>query len=205
LVLTKREKQVLDFIQNFILTRGYPPTIREIAEGIGISLNSIYSIQRCLYGLERKGFIKRNRRKPRGIELLHFRLTNAVLVPLVGKVSAGFPIPAIEEVEGNIVLDSIFLRDSENTIALRIKGDSMVGAGILDGDIVIVKMNVEVRDKDIVIAFVDNEVTCKRLRVEKDQVILMPENPEYKPIEIKPEEVKLYILGKVVGLFRKID
>ncbi len=205
MLLTAKQQRVLEFIQNFILTRGYPPTIREIAQGLDFKTNSIYSVQRILKILEQKGFIKRNIRKPRGIELLHFKLSNAVLVPLVGKVSAGFPIPAIEEVEGNLVLDSVFLKDTKNTIALRIRGDSMKGAGIQDGDIVIVKLGAEVKDGDIVIAFVDNEVTCKRLRVEKEKIVLMPENPYYEPLEIKREEARLYILGKVVGLYRRIE
>lgn len=205
MLLTAKQQKVLEFIQNYILTRGFPPTIREIAEGLGFKENSIYSVQRILRILEQKGFLKRNARKPRGIELLHFKLSNAVLVPLVGKVSAGFPIPAIEEIEGNIVLDSIFLKDTKNTIALKIKGNSMIGAGILDGDIVIVKIGVEVKNNDIVVAFVDNEVTCKRLKVTDESIQLVPENPEYKIIEIRREEARLYILGKVVGLFRRID
>lgn len=205
MILTTKQQKVLEFIQNYILTRGYPPTIREIADGLNFKKSSIYSVQRILKILEQKGFLKRNSHRPRGIELMHFRLSNAVLVPLVGKVSAGFPIPAIEEIEGNIVLDSIFLKDTKNTIALRIKGNSMVEAGILDGDIVIVKIGVEVKNNDIVIAFVDNEVTCKRLRVGENTVKLVPENPEYKSIEIRKEETRLYILGKVVGLFRRID
>ncbi|MEO0274874.1 MAG: S24 family peptidase, partial [candidate division WOR-3 bacterium] len=89
-------------------------------------------------------------------------------------------------------------------IALRIKGNSMVGAGIFDGDLVIVKIGVEVKDNDIVVAFVDNEVTCKRLKVTEDKIQLVPENPDYKIIEMKREEARLYILGKVVGLFRRI-
>lgn len=205
MILTTKQKNVLEFIQNFILTRGYPPTIREIAEGLGLGLNNIYSVQRHLKVLEEKGFIKRNHKKPRGIELLHFKLSNAVMVPLVGKVSAGFPIPAIEEVEGNIVLDAIFIRDTKNTIALRIKGDSMIGAGILDKDIVIVRLGAEVRDGDLVVAFVDNEVTCKRLQTDREYVYLVPENPDYKQFVLRKEEARLYILGKVVGLFRRLD
>lgn len=205
MILTTKQKNVLEFIQNFILTRGYPPTIREIAEGLGLGLNNIYSVQRHLKVLEEKGLIKRNHKKPRGIELLHFKLSNAVMVPLVGKVSAGFPIPAIEEVEGNIVLDAIFIRDTKNTVALRIRGDSMIGAGILDKDIVIVRLGAEVRDGDFVVAFVDNEVTCKRLQTDREYVYLVPENPDYKQFVLRKEEARLYILGKVVGLFRRLD
>jgi repressor LexA len=205
LILTKRQKEVLDFIQQFILTRGYPPTIREIAEGLNLGLNNIYSIQRHLKVLEEKGFIKRNPRKPRGIELLHFKLSNAAMIPLVGKVSAGFPIPAIEEIEGNVVLDALFVKDAHNTIALRIKGDSMIGAGILDRDIVVVKIGSVVKNGDIVVAFVDNEVTCKRFREDGEFVYLIPENPNYKEIKIRKEESRLYILGKVIALFRRFE
>jgi repressor LexA len=205
LILTKRQKEVLDFIQQFILTRGYPPTIREIAEGLNLGINNIYSIQRHLKVLEEKGFIKRNPRKPRGIELLHFKLSNAAMIPLVGKVSAGFPIPAIEEIEGNVVLDTLFVKDTQNTIALRIKGDSMIGAGILDRDIVVVKIGSVVKNGDIVVAFVDNEVTCKRFREDGEFVYLIPENPNYKEIRIRKEESRLYILGKVIALFRRFE
>jgi len=204
-VLTNRQKEVLDFIQNFILTRGYPPTIREIANGLNLGPNNIYSVQRHLRVLETKGFIKRSRRKPRGIELLHFKLSSAVMIPLVGKISAGFPIPAIEETEGNIVLDTIFIKDSKNTIALRIKGDSMAGTGILDKDIVIVKLDAEARDGDLVVAFVDNEVTCKRFKMDEECVYLLPENPAYKEVKLKKEEARLYVMGKVIGLFRRVD
>lgn len=205
MILTKRQKEVLDFIQQFILTRGYPPTIREIAEGLNLGLNNIHSIQRHLKVLEEKGFIKRNPRKPRGIELLHFKLSNAAMIPLVGKVSAGFPIPAIEEIEGNVVLDTLFVKDTHNTIALRIKGDSMIGAGILDRDIVVVKIGSVVKNGDIVVAFVDNEVTCKRFREDGEFVYLIPENPNYKEIKIRKEESRLYILGKVIALFRRFE
>lgn len=205
MILTKRQKEVLDFIQQFILTRGYPPTIREIAEGLNLGINNIYSIQRHLKVLEEKGFIKRNPRKPRGIELLHFKLSNAAMIPLVGKVSAGFPIPAIEEIEGNVVLDTLFVKDTQNTIALRIKGDSMIGAGILDRDIVVVKIGSVVKNGDIVVAFVDNEVTCKRFREDGEFVYLIPENPNYKEIRIRKEESRLYILGKVIALFRRFE
>ncbi len=204
MVLTKRQQQVLEFVQNYIFTRGYPPTIREIAEGLNLGDHNIYSIQRHLKALEDKGFIKRNKRKPRGIELLHFKLSSAVTIPLVGRVSAGFPIPAIEEYEGSVVLDSLILGDSKNTIALRIRGDSMIGAGILDKDIVIVKLGAEVKNGDIVVAFVDNEVSCKRFKQDDQYVYLIPENPDYNVINIRKEESRLYILGKVVGVIRRL-
>uniref|UniRef100_A0A7V4E4Z3 LexA repressor n=1 Tax=candidate division WOR-3 bacterium TaxID=2052148 RepID=A0A7V4E4Z3_UNCW3 len=205
MVLTRKQKAVLDFIQQFILTHGYPPTIREIAEGLNLGLNSIYSIQRHLKVLEDKGFIRRNSRKPRGIELLHFKLSNAAMIPLVGKVSAGFPIPAIEEVEGNVVFDALLIKDTSNTIALRVKGDSMVGAGIYDRDIVVVRLGAVVKNGDIVVAFVDNEVTCKRFREDSEFVYLIPENPAYREIKLRKEEARLYILGKVVALFRRLE
>ncbi len=192
------------FIENFLLTRGFPPTLREIAEGIGLGIKNIASVQKHLKSLERKGYIKRIPRKTRGIELTSLKLSNLNIIPIIGKVQAGLPIPAFEDVEGTIAVDSLFVRNADGTIALRVKGESMKNAGILPGDVVVVKLNEQINDNDIVVAFVDGEVTIKRIKRKEDTIDLVPENPEFDVITIKSNEERLYILGKVVAVFRRI-
>lgn len=192
------------FIENFLLTRGFPPTLREIAEGIGLGIKNIASVQKHLKSLERKGYIKRIPRKTRGIELTSLKLSNLNIIPIIGKVQAGLPIPAFEDVEGTIAVDSLFVRNADGTIALRVKGESMKNAGILPGDVVVVKLNEQINDNDIVVAFVDGEVTIKRIKRKEDTIDLVPENPEFDVITIKSNEERLYILGKVVAVFRHI-
>jgi len=194
----------LRFIENFLLTRGFPPTLREIAEGIGLGIKNIASVQKHLKSLERKGYIKRIPRKTRGIELTSLKLSNLNIIPIIGKVQAGLPIPAFEDVEGTIAVDSLFVRNADGTIALRVKGESMKNAGILPGDVVVVKLNEQINDNDIVVAFVDGEVTIKRIKRKEDTIDLVPENPEFDVITIKSNEERLYILGKVVAVFRRI-
>ncbi|HDL60072.1 MAG TPA: repressor LexA [candidate division WOR-3 bacterium] len=202
--LTGRQKEVLRFIENFLLTRGFPPTLREIAEGIGLGIKNIASVQKHLKSLEKKGYIKRIPRKTRGIELTSLKLSNLNIIPIIGKVQAGLPIPAFEDVEGTIAVDSLFVRNADGTIALRVKGESMKNAGILPGDVVVVKLNEQINDNDIVVAFVDGEVTIKRIKRKEDTIDLVPENPEFDVITIKSNEERLYILGKVVAVFRRI-
>jgi len=194
----------LRFIENFLLTRGFPPTLREIAEGIGLGIKNIASVQKHLKSLEKKGYIKRIPRKTRGIELTSLKLSNLNIIPIIGKVQAGLPIPAFEDVEGTIAVDSLFVRNADGTIALRVKGESMKNAGILPGDVVVVKLNEQINDNDIVVAFVDGEVTIKRIKRKEDTIDLVPENPEFDVITIKSNEERLYILGKVVAVFRRI-
>jgi len=194
----------LRFIENFLLTRGFPPTLREIAEGIGLGIKNIASVQKHLKSLEKKGYIKRIPRKTRGIELTSLKLSNLNIIPIIGKVQAGLPIPAFEDVEGTIAVDSLFVRNADGTIALRVKGESMKNAGILPGDVVVVKLNEQINDNDIVVAFVDGELTIKRIKRKEDTIDLVPENPEFDVITIKSNEERLYILGKVVAVFRHI-
>jgi len=194
----------LRFIENFLFTRGFPPTLREIAEGIGLGIKNIASVQKHLKSLEKKGYIKRIPRKTRGIELTSLKLSNLNIIPIIGKVQAGLPIPAFEDVEGTIAVDSLFVRNADGTIALRVKGESMKNAGILPGDVVVVKLNEQINDNDIVVAFVDGEVTIKRIKRKEDTIDLVPENPEFDVITIKSNEERLYILGKVVAVFRRI-
>lgn len=202
--LSNRQKEVLRFIENFLLTRGFPPTLREIAEGIGLGVKNIASVQKHLKALEKKGFIKRIPRKTRGIELTSLKLSNLNIIPIIGKVQAGLPIPAFEDVEGTIAVDSMFVRNADSTIALRVKGESMRNAGILPDDVVIVKLNEQIKNNDIVVAFVDGEVTIKRIERKGDTVDLVPENPEFDVITIRANEERLYILGKVIAVFRRI-
>jgi len=200
--LTGRQRQILDFIKRQTRERGYPPSVREIGEAVGLSSSS--TVHGHLARLEEKGYLRRDATKPRAIEVLddgdraihHQRLVN---VPLVGRVTAGEPILAVQNVEDYVPLPRD-LAGGENTFLLTIHGDSMVGAGILDGDTVIVRPQQTAANGDIVVAMVgDEEATVKRFFKEKGGVRLQPENPVMKPIVSKDVRV----LGKVLGLFRR--
>ncbi|MCR4442372.1 MAG: transcriptional repressor LexA [Peptococcaceae bacterium] len=197
--LSSRQIAILEFIKKEIKTKGYPPAVREIGEAVG--LNSSSTVHNHLNQLESKGYIKRDPTKPRAIEILdrHFRPNKDVVeVPLVGRVTAGAPILAVENIEETFPLPSEFV-DSSETFMLRVQGDSMVNAGILDGDLVIIRKQDTARNGDIVVALLDDEATVKRFFKEDRYIRLQPENENYEPIITQD----LRILGKVVGLMRK--
>lgn len=198
--LNPRQKQILTYIYNFFRKKGYPPSVREICRATG--LRSTATVHGHLVQLEKKGYINRDPKKPRAIEILDNKILNrgTVKVPLVGRVTAGQPILALENIEGTYLFPKEMLPDA-NVFMLSVIGDSMVEAGILDGDYVIVKVADTAENGDIVVALVDNnEATIKRFYKEKDCIRLQPENRFMEPIIVKDAK----ILGQVVGLYRDL-
>lgn len=199
--LTRRQREILNFIQRQVRERGFPPSVREI--GTAVNLSSSSTVHGHLNRLEQKGYIRRDPTKPRAIEILEPDPLRArqrsVNVPLVGKVTAGEPILAVENIEDTYPLPWDLVR-GEDAFLLNVRGESMVGAGIQDGDQVIVRRQDIARDGDIVVALLEDEATVKRFFREQDHIRLQPENPSMQPIRAR----QVTILGKVVGLLRRI-
>ena len=197
--ITEKQKDILEYIKELILSRGYPPTVREICEKV--SLKSTSSVHSHLETLEKNGFIRRDPTKPRAIEIVDdsFQMvrTEMVSIPVIGNVAAGMPILA----EQNI--DSYYPVPAENvpkgvSFALKVRGDSMIGAGIMNGDLIFVNECRTAENGDIVVALVDDSATVKRFYKEKDHIRLQPENDAMEPIIVRD----CTILGKVFGVFR---
>jgi len=196
--LTSRQKQILDYIHNFFKEKGYPPSVREICAAT--NLKSTATVHGYLVQLEKKGYIKRDPQKPRAIEIMNIVASKDLVdVPLIGKVTAGEPILAQENIENVFPLPKDMLPDAE-VFMLSVKGDSMINAGILSGDYVLVQPTSTAENGDIVVALLEDEATIKRFYKENDYIRLQPENPSMTPIMVKD----LKILGKVVGLFRRL-
>ncbi|MFH1894120.1 MAG: transcriptional repressor LexA [Candidatus Zixiibacteriota bacterium] len=199
--LTARQKQVYDFIAASILEKSAPPTIREIGERFSIqSTNGVRSI---LTALIKKGYIKKTPLVSRGIELANRMTTSVRQLRLVGAVPAGAPLLADENVEGSIAVDTTFLPSGE-TYSLRVVGESMIGAGIVDGDFVVVRKQDSADAGDIVVAVIGDEATVKRYYPEPDCIRLEPENDAFGPIIVENDTPGFYIAGKVVGLLRRM-
>lgn len=202
--LTKRQEDALEFIKTYIVSHGYPPTVREIAQEIGVS--SPATVQAHLDGLANKGYIKKGSNKNRTIELLveneYLKQNdNVVDVPLLGKITAGNPIEAIQNPNEYFSLPSYLIPKDKEVFTLLVSGESMINAGILDGDIVIVEKRNTARNGEIVVAMTeDNEVTLKTFYKEKDHIRLQPENDSMDPFIFD----NVFILGKAIGLYRKI-
>jgi len=184
-------RRVLEFIGAWIEKEGYPPSIREICKGVGLA--STKAVKYHLDALVADGRLRRNARHARAIE----PTTRINGLPLVGRIAAGQPILAVENIE-----DRVSMSQFQGCFMLRVKGDSMTGAGILDGDQVIVHPQTTARDGDIVAAMVDNEATVKRFQRAAGRVILRPENPQHAPISVGPASRDFRVLGRVVGLLR---
>ncbi len=201
--ITARQQRILDFIKRTVDDRGYPPTVREIGEAVGLTSSS--SVHAQLANLQRRGLLRRDAAKPRAMELqVHgHRRAQAVNVPVLGKVAAGPPMLADENVEDYLAVPSGYATERDH-FALRIVGDSMNGAGILDGDIVVVKSQDSAEEGDIVAALLpgpaEEEATIKRFHRRRGQIQLVPENPKMEPIEMTDGQ----ILGKVVAVLRKL-
>ncbi len=202
--LTKRQKSILSYIQEEIQDKGYPPSVREIGEAVG--LKSPASVHSHLKSLEKMDYIRRDPSKPRAIEVLYDSngvetvKKEMIQIPLVGKVTAGEPILAEENIEDFFPVPVQYLSSSaKDLFMLEIKGESMIETGIHDGDFVIAQKQNYANNRDIVIALTEDGATVKRFFKEKDYIRLQPENSTMEPIII-PE---VYILGKVIGLYRK--
>jgi repressor LexA len=200
--LTRRQKETLDLIVEALQRNGRPPTLRELGEGLGIS--STNGVRYLLDTLARKGHIRRQARTSRGIELVRQPVSNHLIsVPLVGRVAAGEPILAEENIEEVFFLDSSFLT-SGDIFALRVKGESMREAGIFDGDVVFARQQPVAQRGDIVVALIVDEATVKHYYPENGRIRLEAANPDYGPIVVEPDVQGFRIAGKVVGLIRKI-
>ncbi|QTC42514.1 transcriptional repressor LexA [Bacillus sp. V3] len=202
--LSKRQQDILQYIKVSVKEKGYPPSVREIGEAVGLASSS--TVHGHLARLESKGLIRRDPTKPRAIEILdleedtipHQKVVN---VPLIGKVTAGQPITAVENVEEFFPLPERLAPSDEQVFMLEIMGDSMIEAGILDGDFVIVRQQQTANNGDIVVAMTEeDEATVKRFFKEKDYVRLQPENSTMGPIILR----NVSILGKVIGVYRQV-
>lgn len=202
--LTKRQEDALNFIKTYIVSHGYPPTVREIATNIGVS--SPATVQAHLDSLANKGYIKKGSNKNRTIELMvdnEFIPKNedVIEVPLLGKITAGNPIEAIQNPNEYFSLPAYLVPKDKEVFTLNVSGDSMINAGILDGDIVIVERRNTARNGEIVVAMTeDNEVTLKTFYKEDGHIRLQPENDTMEPFIFD----NVFILGKAIGLYRKI-
>ena len=199
--LTNRQNEVLDYIKNYIANHGYPPAVREIGKALG--LNSPATIQSHITALESKGYVKKTNSKYRSLEIVgtnEYINEDLAQVPLLGKITAGSPIEAIEMPNEYFPLPAYLIPTHEEVFTLRVSGESMINAGIFDGDIVIVQRQNVARNGDIVVAMTEeNEVTLKTFYKESDHIRLQPENDTMSPI-ILPN---CTILGKAIGLYRK--
>jgi repressor LexA len=206
-VLTERQRQILDFLTSYLDAHGYPPTVREIGEAVGLASPS--TVHAHLANLERAGLIKRDPTKPRALELTDRMRSQPAedvhRLPLVGEIAAGSPLLADQNVQEYLAVPDMLARGDGEEFLLRVKGDSMVNAGILDGDIVVIRRTPDARNGEIVAALVGddesaNEATVKRFYREGSRIRLQPENDALDPIYAP----HVQILGKVVGVFRSL-
>lgn len=208
--LTDRQKEILDFIESSIIDNGYPPTYREIGHHFGIS--STFGVKRHIDALVKKGYLSYEENTGRTLSLVSPRQfskievaeTNTVEIPVVGRVAAGFPIFAEENIEDTLSVDKSFLRSSGTCFALKVRGDSMINAGILEGDYVIIAQQPTANTGEIVVAMLQEESTLKRFIKEPGNVYLKPENRDYPVIPVTGRS-DFSIIGKVVGLVRKYN
>jgi repressor LexA len=202
LKMTKRQQEIFTFIKRYASKYGYPPTVREIGKAVGLASSS--TVHAHLANLEKYGVLRRDPTKPRAIELLFDKAKRAVtpeegMLPLVGRVAAGQPVLAEENIEDYVQVPSVAGGD-EGEYVLQVAGESMRDAGILTGDYVVVRPQNTAGDGDIVVALLGDEATVKRFFRERDHVRLQPENAAMEPIRTRDVEV----LGRVVGVFRKV-
>jgi len=199
--ITPRQRRILDVISSTVRERGYPPTVREIGEAVGLTSSS--SVHAQLTNLERMGLLTKDPAKPRAMTLAEPK-ADAVAVPLLGRIAAGAPTLAAEHVEDYVSVPRSFAKGDTPHFALRVSGDSMVGAGIFDGDLVVAKAQSSASDGDVVIALLpgpaEDEATVKRLGHDGARVMLIPENPSLEAFEMHDGQ----ILGKVVAVLRKL-
>lgn len=211
--LTDRQQEILNFLQQFLEANGYPPTLREIGKNFNIS--STFGVKRHLEALEKKGYLNVMSNASRGISITRdeisqiesnkiFHIDGINKIPIVGRVAAGSPILAEENIEGAIAIDSNFIKKSENAFALKVKGDSMIDAGIFEGDLVIINPQTSANNGDIVVARIDDEVTVKVYEIKNQQIKLIPKNKNYEPIVIKNIN-EFSIVGKVTGVIRWLN
>jgi repressor LexA len=199
--LTKRQREIFDFISRYLSRHGYPPTVREIGKAVG--LHSSSTVHAHLSKLESRGLLKRDPSKPRALEVLAERAKRAVRpsgLPLVGHIAAGEPVLAEENIEDYLEVPNM-IGGEDGDYILRVRGDSMKDAGILEGDFVVVRRAEQARNGEIVVALIGEDATVKRFFREKDHIRLQPENKSMKPLRSRDAR----ILGRVVGVFRRVS
>jgi repressor LexA len=218
--LTERQEEILSFIKRSIVEQGYPPTIREIGEHFGI--RSTNGVNDHLKALERKGYLMRGELKSRALSVVEGarmpRLSrrepaaqaandDSIEVPVIGKVAAGEPILAQENITDHVRIDSMLLGESgKRVFALRVTGDSMIGDGIFDGDYIFVRKQLQAEAGEIVVAMIEDEATVKRFYPEGDRIRFQPSNPRLKPIYVNRDDFReTQIIGVVVGVYRKMN
>ena len=201
-----RQKRILDFILSTVEERGYPPSVREIAEAVGLASPS--TVHAHLEALQSKGYIRKDPTKPRAIEISYApgmgpaaSKAGTKMVPLLGRIAAGAPLQAVEDIEDVLPLPQSVIGEG-TFFMLRVKGDSMTGAGIEDGDLVVIRKQDDATPGSIVAAMLDDEATVKTLIRDNGRTLLRAENPAYAPIEVNTEQGR--ILGKVVALLRSL-
>jgi len=211
--LTDRQEEILTFIKQFTQESGFPPTLREIGKHFQIS--STFGVKRHLEALVKKGFINIESNASRGISMIRQDSEDFVdgtwndesvfiKIPVIGRVAAGIPINAVENHEGSLVVDPSFLRKAENAFALRVRGDSMINAGINDKDLVIVSPTEQAKNGDIVVAMLNDEATVKKFEMLNNKIKLIAENNAYEPIEVKSRD-DFKLVGKVKGVVRWLN
>ena len=211
--LTERQEEIFTFIQQYQQESGYPPTLREIGKRFGIS--STFGVKRHLDALSKKGYLNILSNASRGISINRedFETTKAISfteintlnkIPIIGRVAAGSPILAEENIEGSIVIDPGFLKKDADSFALKVKGDSMIEAGIFEDDLVIISPKAFAVNGDIIVARVDDEVTVKIYENKNQQIRLIPQNKMYEPIVINSKN-EFSIVGKVTGVLRWLN
>jgi repressor LexA len=199
LPLTLRQRRVLQLIESWVASHGYAPTLQELAQALGLA--SLQGVKDHLAALERKGYLRRAVGKRRALEIVHPLLPTADRIPILGRVAAGRPVLAVEHQEGTLSLGSASLGSGAH-FALRVQGDSMIGAGIEPGDYVLIRQQDTASSGDIVVALLGDEVTVKRLRKRGQALFLEAANAAYAPIPLAQQAATSRILGKVVGLYR---
>ena len=201
--ITPKQQEILDYIKNAILNRGFPPAVREICEAV--NLKSTSSVHSHLEALEKNGYIRRDATKPRAIEIIddNFNLVRreVVNVPIIGTVAAGQPLLAVENIEGYFPIPAEFMPNSQSFL-LKVKGESMINAGIFDGDYVMVAQQDTVENGEKVVALIEDSATVKTFYKEEEHIRLQPENDYMDPILVNPDKETYQILGKVIGVFR---
>lgn len=198
--LSAKQRQILEYMKQEVREKGYPPSVREICEAVG--LKSTSTVHGHLSRLEKKGLIRRDPTKPRAIEILDedYALPEKELVqvPIIGNITAGSPILAVENIEDTFPIPVEYVHN-DKVFMLKVRGESMIGAGIFDKDLILVRQQSTASNGDIVVALIEDYATVKTFYKEKDYIRLQPENPSMTPIMVRD----VTILGKVIGLFRK--
>jgi repressor LexA len=203
--LTDRQRQVYDFIRRSIDERGYPPTLREIGSQMQPPISSTNGVNDHLKALERKGWIKREDLKSRALRPVE-SMSHFVEIPLVGRVAAGQPLLAVENIEDRVKVDRFFIGQSREVFALRVTGDSMIEDGIHDGDFLFVRKQLTAERGDIVVAMIEGEATVKRYYPEGDVIRFQPANSRMEPILVKRRDFRsVNLIGVVIGVYRKLS